>query len=101
VTEWRRIGSERAFWDTFKNTNGTRMTLKAISQTLMAEREHRDNQQAEAARAKYGRDLSGHPRFSYMKAGKHYRCTRTREIARVYREIEGIAEAAAGVDDDV
>src|SRR6202035_5173416 len=92
IQEWRRFNSESAFWDTYKNANGTQMSLKAISQKLMAARECRDESHAAAARTKYGNDLSGHRRFSYVKGGRHYRCTRVREIARVYREIEGLTE---------
>jgi hypothetical protein len=92
VQEWRRINSESVFWNTYKNVDGSRMSLKAISQKLVAEREHRDECHAAIAREKYGSDLSGHPRFSYMKAGRRHCCTRAREIARIYREIEGLTE---------
>jgi len=80
------------------------MSFKAISQRLMAEREQRDERDAASAREKYGSNLSGHPRFSYAKAGKRYCCTRVREIARVYREIEGLTEvcllAFGSIDSD-
>jgi hypothetical protein len=57
----------------------------------MQERMVRDQDQATAAREKYG-NLAEHPAFRYTKGNMRRDMTSDRAIARVYRRLEGLCE---------
>ena len=67
------------------------MKLVPILKKLKAKHEHQAEVDAAAARAKHGNDLNCHSRFSYVKSGQTCWFRKSNEIARVFREIEGLA----------
>jgi hypothetical protein len=68
------------------------MKLVPILKKLKAKREHQANVDAAAARAKYGYNLHRHPRFSYVTSGQTCWFSKPNEIARVFREVEGLPQ---------
>jgi hypothetical protein len=92
VQEWCRIDSEAEFWRVFSNPDGSQMKLVLILKKLKAKREHQADIDAAAAREKYGDDLHHHPRFSYIKSGQTRWFSKSNEIVRVFREIEGLPQ---------
>ena len=75
----------------FSNPDGSQMKLVPILKKLKAKHEHQAEVDAAAAREKYGNDLNCHPRFSYVKSGQTCWFRKSNEIARMFREIEGLA----------